>query len=203
MSILNSTHNLKQLNNQSFLTKPFQVMKTRIISLAIALIALFTFGNAFAQKANPKVNNPDKEDVLLSDIYSDGSYTICIDNARITGAGNSTSVSAFLEAVGTADVLCYNNGQNKKEDPSYMPGQTFKATGNTVNLGAPDSNGNIIITADDHVCVTISGSCKNAKGGFGWTSEVSNVDITKLTLYINGKPVDMTEYLNKGQIVHN
>jgi hypothetical protein len=160
-----------------------------ILNLAFALVALFSVSTVSAQ--NPKISNPDKDDVRISCSYVNGDYKICIDYIRITGLGDASSVSASLTASATADVLCYNNGQNKQDSPKSIPGQKSTAHGNDVQLTA--SNG-VLILKNCSVSVTISGDCKTA-GGNGWTSEVSNVDVSNLYLTLNGKTVSLSSYI--------
>jgi hypothetical protein len=165
-----------------------------ILSSVFALVALFSVSTTVAQKANPKISNPDKDDVRISCSYSGGSYTICVDYARITGLGNASSVEASLTAVAKADVYCYSRGQQKKEDAKFIPGQSTTATGNTVTLQA--SNGVLVIQGCS-VSVTISGSCKNTNDSNGFTSEVTNVQVSDLYLTLNGSKVSLKDYISQ------
>ncbi|GAB3199920.1 hypothetical protein ABID22_003919 [Pontibacter aydingkolensis] len=167
-------------------------MKTRFLSFAIALVALFAFGNADAQKANPKISNPDKADVVLSGGYnSDGSYTICVVYARVTGCGNASSVEAQLSAVVDATSNCSNKGQNKQDPTKNIPGQLIDVTGPPQPLEA--TNGAVIV---QNVCVTIDGGCKST-GGNDWENGVTINDVQSLTLLINGKPVSLNAFLDQ------
>ena len=164
-------------------------MKKNIISIAAILIALLSVSVVRAQ--NPKISNPDKATVKLSshyitDVAGNTSLQICVDNCRVTGLGNASSVAASLTTVGTADVDCRNGGV----DQGPVPGQSFNTTGGAVTLTA--KNGVLIVSG---VCVTIGGKCKNS--GARWTSTISNVDLTDLYLTLNGSQVSLKDYIGQ------
>jgi hypothetical protein len=166
-------------------------MKARIFSFVLALIALFAFNDAFAQKkdpgqkANPQINTSQGEPEL-----SQYGETVCIDYIRITGLGDATSVPAYLKIEGTATVCCYSPGQQKDQTPdNCSPGQKLSATGETVNVKV--SNGNLIITTADGVCASLKGGCKNKN----FESEISDVVITSVILVVQGKEFNLTGYL--------
>ncbi len=163
-------------------------MKARILSFALVLIALFSFESAFAQKANPKISNPDKNDVRISARSIDGGYRICIDYVRITGLGNASSVAASLTVAATADVTCLSPGQVGRDNPNPSPGQSIGATGDTEYLTA--SNGNLVIQGCS-VYVDIVGSCKNKNQT---VAGISNVNVSNIYLTLNGKTVSLNEY---------
>jgi hypothetical protein len=166
-----------------------------ILSLAFALAALFSVNTVSAQKANPKISNPDKADVRITGTYqTDGSYKICVEFCRITGLGDASTVEASLTCVATADVSCYNKGQQKQDPAKVIPGQSSTTTGDAVPLQA--KNGNLIL---EHcsVSVTIAGDCKNTNDTNGFLSEVANVNVSDLFLTLNGKTVSLQEFINQ------
>lgn len=166
-----------------------------ILNLAFVFAALFSVSTATAQKANPKISKPDQADVRISCTYnSNGTFTICVDYCRITGLGNATSVAATLTTSCTADVSCYNRGQEDKDPVKFMPGQASTAQGNTVYL-TPD-NGNLIIQ-NCAVSTTISGDCKNTNDTNGFSSVVRNVLTSDLWLTLNGSTVSLKDYINQ------
>jgi hypothetical protein len=166
-------------------------MRSITISFLLALIAIFSFNAAVAQKANPKISNPDQGDVRISANEIAGGYRICIDYVRITGLGNATSVAASLTVVATADVTCLSPGQVGRDDPNPSPGQSVGGTGETQYLQA--SNGVLIIQGCS-VYVDILGSCKNKNQT---VSGITNVNVTDLYLTLNGKRVSLNDYLDQ------
>ena len=162
-------------------------MKSIILNSLFALIALISVNVAVAQ--NPHINPSNQDDVRVSgSFYTAGistNFRVCCDNALITGIGNASTVKAQLVIQGTADSECFNGGNSVKS----IPGQTITAKSELAEF-TPDKNGNVTISG---VCAHILGGCKS-KGGSGWSSEVSNVNITSVILMINNKPVDLTSY---------
>jgi len=168
-------------------------MKNNILNLAFAFIALFGITTVNAQ--NPKISNPDKATVDLSCQYnSDGSYTVAIKYLRLTGLGNATSAAASLTVTATADVSCYNRGQQKQDEPKTIPGQSNTATGPIVTL--TPKNG-VLIIQNCTVRASIVGNCKNTNTTNGFESKVENVDVSDLFITINGKQVSLKDYLSQ------
>jgi hypothetical protein len=167
-------------------------MKARILSLAFVLMALFCFGDVYAQqkKANPKINtsqgDPDLSGALSAD---ESSFDVCIEYLRLTGLGNASSVEATLSIEGTATVCCINPGQEKQTDPKCTPGQKLTATGDPVFLDV--TNGNVIITSADGVCASLIGNCKNQKN---FDATLEGATITKVTLRVQNTDIDLTDW---------
>lgn len=122
-------------------------MKTRITSLAIALIALFAFGNAYA----------DCHQVKRLSISTDNN-TISI-SGKIAGLGNiNEEVEWTLSGTLYGEFQCISPGQRKQDPGSESPGLTtfdFSASGS----GIP-RNGNLLFTASDE------GPCTQGNGKF-------------------------------------
>lgn len=162
-------------------------MKNILLSLSVLLITLVSVNTVQAQAVKFHI----KEQPSLTDAYlPDGAnivYDVCA-SGTLYGCGNAKVVRAFLEAEGTATTLCYNGGN----DPGPVPGQTnvsFKSDEQTFQA----TNGH----ASFDLCAELAGSCKG--GGKNWHNEVSNVTITKLTLWVNGVAVDLSSYLSQIQ----
>lgn len=159
-------------------------MKRVLLCLSVLLITLISASTVNAQAVKFHVKEPP----ILSEAYvPDGAnivFEVCAAGT-LYGCGNAKVVKAYLEAEGLASTLCYNGGN----DPGPIPGQTnvsFKSDEQTF----PATNGH----AAFDLCAVLKGSCKG--GGKNWHNEVSNVVITKLTLWVNGVAVDLTPYLN-------
>lgn len=156
------------------------------IFLSTALLAATLLSVQFV--AAQKISNPDQKTVRLSDTQLPAaSYSVCVDYCRVTGCGNASSVTAQLVAEGTFTSSCKNGGN----DTGPIPGQTLKVTGPSQTFSA--TNGNIII---QNLCATVTGGCKS-QGGSGWTSTISDVNITNLYMLINGAQVSLNNFLSQ------
>lgn len=159
-------------------------MKNVLLSLSVMLITLISVNTVNAQA----VKFHAKEPPTLSDSYlNEGSNIVFAQCASGTlyGCGNASSVRAYLEAEATCTTLCYNGGN----DTGPVPGQT-NTSFRSDEITFPATNGHAYFD----LCATLRGSCKG--GGNNWHNEVSNVHISKLTLWVNGVAIDLTAYMN-------
>jgi hypothetical protein len=152
------------------------IMKTRISTFVIFLLALFNFSVAQAQKANPHFNKQDPPSYTGTSLQ-DGKNTnfqICA-KGTVYGLGNYTEVEAYIVVEGSGDVFCFNKGQ----DTGPVQGQTNKEyTSSKTSL--PVENGHASI---DELCVKITGGCRG--GGMDYYTVTSFIP-TKITVFING-----------------
>jgi hypothetical protein len=103
-------------------------MKVRILSLAIALIALFCFNNAFAQGGNPK--------------WTKGP---CLSGTTISGMATGLSTGPlYLRITGKFD--CVNKGGNVPSSDNWSDLDII------VPAVQKGSGGNLKLTAEINIC---------------------------------------------------
>jgi hypothetical protein len=164
----------------NFSTYKFKnVMKNLIL---LAVIALFGSTAVYAQK--PHINKTDQPSVVATTAAgANGTVGVCF-SGTVSGLGNASTVSAYLIVDATGDSECINPA-GKVE--GGVPGQPIKATGDTQTFSC--RNGKATIT---NVCATLEAMCKTSNTT--WTKSLSNVEIIKVTLIINGVSLDVTSY---------
>jgi hypothetical protein len=168
-------------------------MKKSLQLIALLLIAIFGFTSLQAQavkfhaKEPPTVLQNYIQTVIGTD--KDGNDIVNTDfqvsaSGTLYGCGNASSVTAFLLAEGTCTTTCNNGGS----DPGPVPGQTnFVLQSETKTFDATNGHAFFDLSA------TQTGSCKG--NGNDWFHTVTDVTITKLTIVVNGVPVDLTKFL--------
>jgi hypothetical protein len=105
----------------------------------------------------------------------------------VAGNGNASSVTAYLIVEVEADTYCYNPANGAK-DPGGVPGhQDFTITGDAQTFDCKNGKADL-----QNVCASLDivVSCPNPQ----WTGVVSNLNIISVTLVINDKTLDVTEY---------
>jgi hypothetical protein len=141
-----------------------------ILSLAFALVALFSVSTAVAQ--NPHFNNKNSPTVTVTK-YCDGnsSYFIVRAEGTVYGLGTIRRAFAHLDYSYTADFNCYNRGA----DSGPVPGQSG-ATGSSDDQPVTVRSG----SAAFNLFFTIRAGCK----GNALRSDVINLDLTELELVV-------------------
>jgi hypothetical protein len=153
-------------------------MKTRLISLAIALLALFSFGSAYAQNPHFLPNKPPTN--------TDAGTTFC-SAGELAGLGNyaGRQVKIQLIATGTTLTECQNPGGN------VAPGQNSSATYASpeilVDVSKQGRASYNICTLEPTV-TTQSAGCPNDK----WTGRATDVIFTSAYLLIDGKQIPLS-----------
>ncbi|AKQ45130.1 hypothetical protein TH63_04960 [Rufibacter radiotolerans] len=149
-------------------------MKARILSFAFALIALFSFNNAFAQ------NLVVKQQPTATDLGKN--LQICVDFA---GLGNIDEVDITVYYTATVETGCINQGQAKK-DGDQVPGLTQTLPGQSSTLTFDVRNGR---TRGCQTLVTnfTPGECPSSN----MTGTVSDVTFTNVYFTILGRRFDL------------
>ena len=143
----------------------------------LALIMFFVGGVVSAQ--NPHINKKDQPIV-------DYSAEIVCFNGVVAGNGNASSVTAYLEVEVEANTFCYNPAGGAK-DPGGVPGhQDFVFTGEEQTFNCKNGKANIDVCAELDIVV----DCPNQQ----WKGVVEDLSIISVTLWINGIPLDVTDY---------
>ena len=152
-------------------------MKTRITSFAIALIALFSFGKAYAQHPHFNKQNPPTVSVDIVCNGEKSSYYVISVSGTVYGLGGAEDQSAHVEYTYNANFNCYNRGK----DSGPVPGQSGNVSGETDEQSLSVRNGQ----ADFSATFTIAGTCK----GNALSSAVTALALTKLDLVVNGNQI--------------
>jgi hypothetical protein len=155
-------------------------MKTRILSLAIFFLALFSFNNAFAQNPHFLPNNPDDT--------HDAGTTLC-SSGTLAGLGNYAGKEVKIQLIvqGTTYTECANKAGN------VAPGQSSSTSYSSVIKSIPvDKQGkaDYSICTNEPTVTTQSAGCPNAK----WTGSASDVVFVSGTAYllIDGQRIYLT-----------
>jgi hypothetical protein len=157
-------------------------MKARILSLAIALIALFSFTSAFAQNPHFLPNRPDNT--------YDAGLTLC-SSGTLAGLGNYAGQNVQIQLVveGVTSTQCATpNSQN------VAPGQSSSATYTSpVALVPVNKQGKATysICTNAPTVTNQTAGCPNDM----WTASATDVVFTSGTAYllINGERVDLID----------
>ena len=159
-------------------------MKNIVQTIALLLTAMVSFNTVNAQAVKFHAKEPP---TITQQYLTDGAGNITFQincSGTLYGCGDASSVTAFLEAQGSSVNLCRNGGA----DPGPIPGQTsFSIKSDAITFDATNGHASFNLSS------VLRGTCKG--NGSGWTSQVSNVTITKLTLWVNGVALDLTRYL--------
>jgi hypothetical protein len=149
-------------------------MKTKVFTFALALIALFSFGNAYAQ--NPNLKSP-----LTSSVNKDNQLVVCYD---ISGLGKVSSVLIELKYDVEVNSECFNRGQKE----GSVPGQSQSLTEQITVKSVPVRNGRAagcITTTNTYA----AGSCPS---GFR-SSAVTSVSYSNITFSILGETFNVPD----------
>ncbi|WP_099148253.1 hypothetical protein [Flavilitoribacter nigricans] len=149
----------------------------------LSLLALSLFlvvGTMSAQ--NPHINKKDQAGVV-----ADWSTEIVCFSGVVAGNGNASSVTAYLEVAVDAETLCYNPAGGAKDDVGVPGHQSFTVKGEAQTFDCKNGKANL-----QNVCaaLNIEVSCPNWK----WTGVVEDVHILSVSLIINGKTLDVTNF---------
>jgi hypothetical protein len=152
-------------------------MKAKILSFVITLIALLSFGKAYAQ--NPHFNQKFDPTVTVTEICDgeNSSYYLISISGTVFGLGNASGQTAHVEYTYNANFNCFNRGK----DSGPVPGQSGDVSGETEEEPLTVTNGQ----ADFSATITIKGSCK----GNALSSTVTALALTKLDLVVNGDQI--------------
>lgn len=157
-------------------------MKSILLSISALLITLISVSTVNAQAVKFHLKDPPVQTATYITLPNQTSFQIC-SNGTVYGCGNASSVRAYLEVKGSATTLCYNSGN----DPGPIPGQTdFTIKSEELEFAA--TNGH----ASYSLCAELKGSCKGKSAN--WSTEVKDVKITALTLFVNGKAVNLFQF---------
>jgi hypothetical protein len=152
-------------------------MKARILSLAIALLTLLSFQDAFAQHPHFNKQNPPSVSVDIVCSGEKSSYYTITVSGTVYGLGDASGQTAHVEYTYNANFNCYNRGK----DAGPVPGQSGNVSGETDEQPLSVRNGQARFSAS----FTIAGSCK----GNALSSAVTALALTKLDLIVNGDQV--------------
>ncbi|MER2998883.1 hypothetical protein [Pontibacter populi] len=152
-------------------------MKARILSFAIALIALFSFEDVYAQHPHFNKQNPPSVSVEIVCNGEKSSYYEITVSGTVYGLGAASGQSAHVEYTYNANFNCYNRGK----DAGPVPGQSGNVSGETDEKPLDVRNGQAYFSAT----FTIAGTCK----GNALSSAVTALALTKLDLVVNGDQV--------------
>src|SRR5215218_9277273 len=107
-------------------------MKKSILSLAIALVALFSYTTASAQQT-PKPGVHENSPTTFDKDPSDQSLRLCFD---IAGLGSLTEVDATVSYDVTVDTYCLTKGKGHgaEPDPGSIPAFSETSTNQVTNV---------------------------------------------------------------------
>ena len=118
------------------------IMKKNILSVAVALVALFSYTTASAQKdSKPGVH--ENSPTTFDKDASDQSLRLCFD---IAGLGSIESVDATVSYDIKTDTYCLTKGKGHgaEPDPGAIPAFSETATGQVTNIQLQVRNGRIV-----------------------------------------------------------
>ncbi|GEO07042.1 hypothetical protein AAE02nite_47060 [Adhaeribacter aerolatus] len=127
-------------------------MKTKMIFLALTLVALFSVNSAFSQ--NPHFLKPP--------VFTDNGTTLTATGS-IVGLGANITITVILTTTGTATTECTNPGGN------VAPGQTKTGAITVSGDFTSDKNGRVNYTLTTNA--PAPGPCPNGQ----WTGRVTGV----------------------------
>jgi hypothetical protein len=148
-------------------------MKTKISSILILLLMIFSFGKAYAQHPHFNRNNPPTVSVEIVCTGEKSSHYIVSVSGTVYGLGDASGQSAHVEYTYNANFNCYNRGR----DSGPVPGQSNGVQGETDEKPLSVRNGQAYFSAS----FTIAGTCK----GNALSSVVTALALTKLELVVN------------------
>jgi hypothetical protein len=162
------------------------IMKSVLLSLSALLVTLLSINSVSAQSVKFHAKEPPT--ITIQPVFDGANinFQICV-SGTVYGVGDASSVTASLDARGTADVLCFVKGNGTGQEGGSVPGQNnFSVSSPTLTFSA--TNGHATFS----LCVTIGGSCK---GGGMDHYEVTDLSLSALSLLVNGVSVNLTRFL--------
>jgi hypothetical protein len=156
-------------------------MRTRILSFAITLIALISFGNAYAQRPH---FNPNETQTVSITCQQQGANTVYLVSISGTVHGIGNARTGAIKYVYDANFNCYNRGNS----PGPVPGQSGPVTGVLKNIELTTIRPGVATYSGSF---TVGSSCR----GNALRSVVTDLDFSELSLIIQGETLSLLEFL--------